>query len=195
MLEGTPTWHRLEVSGVAHPPPNSTLRFDPVRNRLIGFYGSLGVWELPLDGIAQWDSLHVTGSPPALVSVPSYLMDLASGYDPAGDRLIMSGGFFGTTIPTEIGSWALSLGPSPSWTTLVPVGWHPRETAYHAVYDPVRNRIVAHGSIDNGAGSGPRRRVVVPVARGQAFRPGVRVPCRGVRPGARPALRVPERRL
>jgi len=179
MLEGTPTWHRLEVSGVAHPPPNSTLRFDPVRNRLIGFYGSLGVWELPLDGIAQWDSLHVTGSPPALVSVPSYLMDLASGYDPAGDRLIMSGGFFGTTIPTEIGSWALSLGPSPSWTTLVPVGWHPRETAYHAVYDPVRNRIVAHGSIDNGAGSDLLTVVLDPAAGWSYLSPEGRLFARG----------------
>ena len=53
--------------GPARPPANETFTLDPIRNQLLTYQKSLGVWRLPLEGEARWDSLPTTGVSPRAI--------------------------------------------------------------------------------------------------------------------------------
>ena len=72
-------------------------------------------------------------------------------FDPVRDRMVIFGGNDGFDL--LLGDcWALSLGSSPSWTSLQTSGPAPQPHAYHcAVHDPFRDRmIVIAGSSNHG---------------------------------------------
>ena len=102
--------------------------YDPLRRRMIVFGGrdNLGyrddVWALPLDGPPLWRQLEPTGPGPAARAWQAAI------YDPAGDRMILYGGYFEwrpcascQIEATTFGDvWALSLSGAPAWTRLGP---------------------------------------------------------------------------
>lgn len=131
-------------------PPASrsahTVVVDPVRDQLVLFGGRsstseyLGdVWVQSLDGAPTWAPLAPTGSAPAARS------GHASIHDPVRDRMIVFGGYNGSTFGDVR---ALTLGENPSWSLLLPSGASPGPRRYHAmVYDPLRDRALVFGGI------------------------------------------------
>jgi hypothetical protein len=65
-------------------------------------------------------------------------------YDSARDRMLMFG--TGNCLHT---TWELSLGGSPAWTELLPVGAPPTGGSCSAIYDPVRDRMLVFGGGGN----------------------------------------------
>jgi galactose oxidase-like protein len=145
-FSGTPQWSLLA------PGPGPTARsghraaYDPVRKRMVVFGGYdvtflNDTWALDLDGPLAWTSLAPLGSKPG-VRVEHVVL-----YDPAGDRLVIYGGYDNPTNSHLLGDvWGLPLGPGGSWT-LVDSGveeiW-----GHVAIEDPVRREMVVFGGID-----------------------------------------------
>ncbi len=117
-LSGTPTWEPITPPG---PKPSIRARmaaaYDPVRDRMVIYGGSsssnapLGdAWALQLSGTASWTPLSPTNAGPGQRIAPSAV------YDPARDRLIVVGGTYAGSFLAD--AWALSLGPSPTWSLI-----------------------------------------------------------------------------
>jgi len=127
-----------------------TAIYDPVRDRMIVFGGSLSgrgqveeVWELLLSHRATWRRMTPAGPPPTARFAHTAV------YDPVRGRMIVFGGFDGRF---ENDVWALSLGTLPSWSRLVPAGTPPQvRDAHVAIYDPARRRMVVQGGFDGEA--------------------------------------------
>ena len=149
-----PLWTQLAPSGT---PPGERLEhaavYDPVRDRMIivggrGSPGSIELgdsWALSLAGTPAWTQLSPTGAPPAP-------RDSHSGiYDPVRDRMVIFGGYDGTTLLNDV--WALSLAGTPAWAQLSPGGaaspW-PRQVL-STIYDPVADRMALFGGADPSA--------------------------------------------
>lgn len=138
-------WTLLATGGT--PPPARRYHsaiLDPVRRRMIVFGGSGAaaqlhdVWALPLDGPPNWVELTPGGSQPGNRS------DHAAIYDPVGDRMVIYGGYVGTSDYSD--TWALGLSGSPSWTKLFPSGGSPGgRSAMSAAWDPVYARMILYG--------------------------------------------------
>lgn len=115
---------------------------DPVRHRLLVFGGYEGVrrnelWALALDGSNAWTLVATLGTPPT----PRY--QHAAIYDPVGDRMIVIGGDDGQDRSDV---WALALGGTPTWSSIVPNGTPPPGRYGHsALYDAPRSRVVMFG--------------------------------------------------
>ncbi len=143
-LAGTPGWTRLLPTG--GPPPDRRAQsaiFDPVRDRLVMFGGQdivtsspLGdVWTLSLTGTPEWSEIIVDapGDPTRT--------DHTAIYDPIRDRMVVFGGFNGTSYLRNV--WVLSLAGEPTWTQLAPTGTKPLARAEHAaIYDPGGDRMI-----------------------------------------------------
>ena len=141
-LDSRTGWTLLTTTGLLPPPRyGHGAIYDAVRDRLLIFGGYGGpcdldevetcdlndLWALSLSGIPTWEQISTTGpSPPARHSA-------AVIYDPARDRMIVSGG-----SNSEGDTWALSL-TSSSWTGLAA---GPNSFDARAFYDPVRDRMV-----------------------------------------------------
>ncbi len=70
-------------------------------------------------------------------------------YDPLRDRMVVFGGFSGDDGARNE-AWAFTLTESPAWTAIVPSGSPPPARAGHtAIYDPVRDRMVVFGGLDD----------------------------------------------
>ena len=70
-------------------------------------------------------------------------------YDPVRDRMVVFGGR-GEFDVNFNDVWALSLAGSPAWSMLVPAGSPPLARNSHtAIYDPVRDRIVVFGGMND----------------------------------------------
>ncbi len=97
---------------------------------------------LPPAGIAANDGTWATNPP------PSGRSEHAAIYDPVRDRMVVFGGYDGTSRNDV---WALSLAGSPAWTVLAPAGSPPdARKAHTAIYDPVRDRMVVFGGVGGG---------------------------------------------
>ena len=146
----TLVWAQLTVSGT--PPAARTIygmQYDPVRDRLM-FVGGLTAsgrdhqaWALNLSGSPSWTQLLPGGG------TPDDRSEHAMVYDPYLDRMMMFGGFNGTTYVGDI--WSLSLGGSPIWSQLSPAGEPPtRRGQMSAVFDPTGRQMVELGGWDGG---------------------------------------------
>jgi hypothetical protein len=121
LVAGSETWTQLAPSGA----PPSTRRshsaiYDPVNQRMIVFSGYTAtndVWALSLNGAPAWQELTPSGGD------PSERQGHSAVYDAAGQRMIVFGGDDGSSFLNDV--WALSLGGSPAWSQIVPVGVAP----------------------------------------------------------------------
>lgn len=151
-LDGTPTWTELTPSGTA---PAGRLAgaavYDPLRQRFVGFGGTRGLpvdtWELDLSGTPTWQTVDTDSTGPP----GSYGMTVI--YDPVRDRMITFGGstsdaYYG--VHNDV--WALDLDrDTPTWTKLLPDGALPvARRSGTAIYDPLRDRMIAFGGWDSG---------------------------------------------
>jgi hypothetical protein len=122
-LTGTPAWTDLTVSSASPSLRTSeTGVYDPARNRMVIFGGSLYVspggflnetWRLDhangQGGTPQWSQLNPAGAlPPARGALPSI-------YNPASDRMIVFGGVSWFPVITYNDVWVLTeaMGPPP----------------------------------------------------------------------------------
>ncbi len=81
-------------------------------------------------------------------------------YDAAGDRMVVLGGFTPVSglIHSEVTSLPLPLDlfPAPEWSLLSPSGTGPGNIAEHAaVYDPVRDWMIAFGGVETNHAANP----------------------------------------
>ncbi|MEY4374836.1 MAG: hypothetical protein RL760_1003, partial [Candidatus Eisenbacteria bacterium] len=126
-----------------------TAIYDPVRDRIIVFGGSgtgldfNDVWALSLGPVPVWTPLSPSGTPPGGRRFHTAI------YDAVSDRMVIFGGMDGTgTLQSDV--WTLSLGTSPAWAKLVPLGGPPGARWQHsAVYDAARNRMLVYGGAPN----------------------------------------------
>jgi hypothetical protein len=96
------------------------------------------LWALSVGpGRPAWQRVLVTGS-----DFPEARVGFAAAYDSLRNRIIVFGG---TTNP--LGDvWALTLGDTPTWTQIAPLGTPPAaRCGAAAIYDPARDRMVLFG--------------------------------------------------
>jgi hypothetical protein len=98
-----------------------------------------------------WIALLGLVSFPALaLGQPPTLERHAAVYDPVRQRMIVFGGYTGSTLAND--TWQLTLGRSPQWSLLAANGPLPSGRFGHAaVYDPVRDRLLVIGGFDGGS--------------------------------------------
>jgi hypothetical protein len=147
-LDGAPQWTEITPSGQA---PSGRLAgaavFDPMRQRFVGFGGTVGVptdtWVLNLQGIdqANWENLPTLGVSPSARYGPT------SVYDAKRDRMIIFGG---STSDAYYGAlndvWELDLREDPTWREIETAGTPPvARRSGTAIYDPLRDRMIIYG--------------------------------------------------
>jgi hypothetical protein len=154
-LRGQPAWSSVPTGGV-HPPGGygMTSIFDPARNRMLIFGGSTSdqyygtnnnTWELDLKpDTPLWRQLNPTGT------LPAARRSLTSIYDPRRDRMVIFGGWDGTSNNLSSflnDTWALSLSTGDgAWTQLSPGGSIPAgRDIMSAAYDTRNDRMVLFG--------------------------------------------------
>jgi hypothetical protein len=145
-LQPTPTWSLRSVLIPGRRYVTTVL--DAATDRMVVFGGmqEQGVflndaWARDLTGSGSWTALAPTGTSPA----PRW--SYSAVVDGPRHRMVLFGGI-ASTVFNDV--WALSLGPSPAWSPLVPVGTPPPPRNGHvAVFDPIGDRMVVFG----GAGS------------------------------------------
>jgi len=171
-----PTWSEITPSGPLPPGRHRhTAVYDPARERMIVFGGHLinvgtlnDTWALPLTPNATWIQLLPNGSPPE-ARYGHYAI-----CDPAGDRMIMFGGYGYPGYFRD--TWQLSLEDPPSWSQLATSGRPGYGSGAAAVYDPVASRAVVFWGQPAGytetltLSGGPTWRTLV----GSGGTPGVR---------------------
>ena len=153
-LDGTPQWTELFPAGQT---PSGRLAgaavYDPMRQRFIGFGGTIGVpvdtWSLNLQGQANWQNVPTPGARPE----GGYGM--TSVYDASQDRMLIFGGanndnYYGANNDV----WELKLRGNPEWTLLNTQGTRPiPRRSGTAIFDPLRNRMIVYGGFDAVMGS------------------------------------------
>jgi hypothetical protein len=98
------------------------------------------VWELGLQGAPIWRPIPTAGN------APIRRANATAVYDPVGQRMLVFGGYDGTS-PYRNDILALSLhGPIATWSALVVAGSPPGPRGNHvAIYDPQRDDMVIFG--------------------------------------------------
>jgi hypothetical protein len=147
-LHGAPAWTRA-IKAISPQWPVGRLFqsaiYDPVRYRMIVFGGEDGPslndsWALDL-ATMTWSQLGPTGS------LPSARYGHTAVYDPAGDEMIVYGGYGGE----ENGVYAMELGAFPKWRVVSATGPAPAWRTYHsAVLDTRQERMVMHAGVGSG---------------------------------------------
>lgn len=160
-LSGNPAWAPLTAPGDGpgfRSGPSAI--YDAARDRLVVFVGysaaadsdMCDVWALSLSGTPAWTRILPAGVAPTRRTLASM------AYDPAGDRLVLFGGFQDLRPLAAIGEpaardvWAMSLGDAPAWTELHPGGAVvPGLFECASAFDPVRRRLLVFGGDDSSA--------------------------------------------
>jgi hypothetical protein len=143
-----PRWTQIAPPGPKPVARNGAAAvYDPVRERMVVYGGWSGtsylgdVWALALSGLPSWTALAPSGT------APSPRRETAAVYDPAGDRMVVFGGFANNVYLRQC--WALALGDAPAWTALAPAGEAPTARIGHsAILDPARGSMVMFGGYD-----------------------------------------------
>jgi len=141
------------LAGPLDPPPmyaEAVIR-DPMRHRLLLLDArrpeELWVLALPATGQPDWSRIAVAGPvyPPARTSATVV-------HDPAGDRLVLFGGWGPWYGDGHSDTWALELGNSPQWRRIETAGTVPTGGAHQAgAFDVARRRLWVFGAIGSGA--------------------------------------------
>lgn len=159
-LAGVPTWRKLVTRGIAPPARSghSTI-YDPIHDRVIMFGGATGsyptrylseVWALSLAS-NTWSELIPDGE------APPGREGHGAVYDPVGRRMVVFGGHYEAEVRGFWNdTWALSLGDTLVWSQILPAGPLPgARSAFGAVFDPVRRRLLVHAGINDQSGIEP----------------------------------------
>ena len=146
-----PAGHWVQVPRDSLRPPGCTDHaaiVDAGHDRLIIYcttptLAPNDVWQMPLGGAPSWHPIVVAGPhPPPRIHA-------AIAYDPVRERLLMFGGWNGSSYFGDV--WALALSGTPAWTQLSPGGTAPPSRAYHTMtYDPIRDRMLIFGGAQTG---------------------------------------------
>jgi hypothetical protein len=132
-------WSLLSDPATAPQRRDHAWIYDPLRDRLLIFGGSLGqptdgLYALTLSPTPRWDRLDALNGGPVPYEGQQAI------YDPVRDRMILFGGYYNCDV------WALSLSGVPTWTRIEPVGPSPPgRVRASAVYDPVRDQLIVFG--------------------------------------------------
>lgn len=144
-LDGPGAWLAITTLDTILPRRLHAAVYDPVRDRMLVLFGYDGTYladvqQLPLSGPADWSPLAATGTPP----VPR--VDFGAVYDPAGDRVLLFGGFDGSATLYRNDVWELTLSGSPAWHLLTPAGTPPSaRSGSRIVLDEAQNRLLMFG--------------------------------------------------
>jgi hypothetical protein len=145
-LSGTMTWSGLPPQS---PRTLPTAIYDPTSSRVIVFGGDTNdVLALSLGDTPAWGALAASGTPPPARRGASAI------YDEANQQLIVFGGFVsnGTNTTYFNDAWALSLGGSPAWRQLSPLGAPPAAREGHvAIYDAAARRMILYSGSTFGS--------------------------------------------
>jgi hypothetical protein len=141
------TWRALSPNGT---PPAARWGFSMVmdvpRDRAVVWGGATAGYQMLQDGFKldlstttpTWAPMSASGD------VPSGRTIYASVVEPAGERLVIFGGFDGLSFLNDV--HALALDGPPTWTTLHPSGEPPDpRDATTAIYDAFTPRMVVYG--------------------------------------------------
>jgi hypothetical protein len=141
-------WTKLAPSGQQPPARDGHLMlYDPVRDRMIVMGGMDAanqfhddIYALNLAG-PSWSKINPAGpTPPARAWT-------AGVYDPAGDRIVIFGGFADLPLGDV---WALSLAGTPTWSQLTPTGGPPAPRYLHtATRLPATNEMLVIAGTDS----------------------------------------------
>jgi hypothetical protein len=146
-------WTQVRGNAAGPPLGGMSMILDPVADRLItyggysSYDGTFGdLWQTSLSDTTGWKPLDALGTvPPA--------RELHAGVaDPVRRRLFVFGGrgFQGVINDT----WMLDLNGPPQWTQLDSTAITPPPRLGHsAVYDPVGDRILMFGGLNNDSGT------------------------------------------
>ena len=153
-LDGRVQWSFFRVAGpVPIPRYGATAIYDPVRDRVLMFGGSLPpypssvatneVWSLSLSGTPVWTRLEISGPAPSARYLHTAI------YDSASDRMII---YAGGSWSSRLGDvWALDLSGAHGWTEIVAQTPAPPARREHAAtYDAVHNRMIVFGGLGPG---------------------------------------------
>lgn len=144
-LAGPPVWNLLAVQGSApHPRAYHSAIYDPHGDRVLVFGGhdavtgaTRDVWVLSLAGTPTWSLMAPSGPPP-----PARLQHGAI-HDPTRQRMLVFGGQRGDSFDDV---WELTLGATPTWSILFPLGSaYPPRHAHSMVYDSAHDRAIVFG--------------------------------------------------
>ena len=144
-LGGIPAWHPIVPSGVAPPVHDGYVAmYEAADDRMLVTGATNGpanpLWSLSLGGSPAWASQSPTGTAPRDRRGASFVHDTMRG------RLVLHGG--SSSGPQSAGeTWALQLGPSPSWSGVMslPPGRHYLTT----VLDDATERMVVFGGMQD----------------------------------------------
>lgn len=136
---GSPAWTSLPLPPSGLRKVNGTFAYDPVRDRLIGFFGDEGVWVFPLADASGWTRLTTSGTPPPAAGA------YGGVYDGAHDAYVVTGEATLSPGGDIVGGWALSLGDIPTWSEVTPPAHGDPSTGVYPAFDPVRSRALSFG--------------------------------------------------
>jgi Galactose oxidase, central domain len=147
-------WHVIDAGAAPPGRCSHSAIYDPLRRRMLVYGGQNetaifdDVWALSLDGDPRWSRIDVEGQGPGARSGHSAV------YDPIGDRMIVFGGWDGSSLHDD--TWQLALSGTPVWQPLPSVEHPPAEAAGSMMsYDSRRKRLVlfqSGPSFDPGPG-------------------------------------------
>jgi len=139
-----PRWGEVAVVGALPPGRHRhSVVYDSARDRIVVFGGRDGgersdVWMLPLSESSEWNEITTTGPGPVARSEHSAV------YDAVHDRMIIFGGWDGTSLRNDV--WALAFDGEPQWVELSPSGTPPNtRRSCGTAYDSLRNRMILFG--------------------------------------------------
>lgn len=151
-LSGEP-WRRLGIRGNAVPRPREghTAIYDTRHDRIIVFGGlnednitqyRNDVWSLSMRD-STWTQLRGDSCFGNGFVRPECRWYHSAIYDSLGDRMIVYGGSYRTTMTSDV--WAYALDGTNRWTLLIEKGRGPEATSHTAVWDPKTRSMYVFG--------------------------------------------------